>query len=243
MWIDDQATRFATARGLADSRPGWLSHLDAQLMLLLLSAQRTLCSVRGLLEIGVYAGKSAVILMLAADEAESLYLCDPLLETAHTPRGDDVPPLEATAQWLRDQRPDVDVVPIAEPSAALLGLLDARPSTLRAVHIDGDHRFDAVFADLHYASQRAATAGGLIIVDDYRTAHTPGVAAAYWRWVAGLHVPHSLILSDHKAYVLLGHEWDNLVGTLPDKLTHGWLATVETIGACKLVRYARVGGA
>jgi hypothetical protein len=55
----------------------------------------------------------------------------------------------------------------------------------------------AVAADLRYASMRVTPAGGLIVVDDFRTPHTPGVAAAFWPWIDGLRGPHSLVLSEY----------------------------------------------
>lgn len=229
------------ARELADSRPGWLSHLDSELMCLLLSAQRAICVTRGLLEIGVYAGKSAAILACAADDSEELVLCDPLIGTAHTPLAKKIPSLDATARWLREQTPTVDVVDLLVPSSALIGVLGNPSASLRAIHIDGDHGAAVVAADLRYASMRVTPAGGLIVVDDFRTAHTPGVAAAFWPWIDGMHGPHSVVLSEHKAYVLLGTEWEAVIAALPQSLSHGELAAIEELQRCQVIRYSKVG--
>jgi hypothetical protein len=53
-------------------------------------------------------------------------------------------------------------------------------STFRFIHIDGSHQFNNVKKDLEFSSQVIDKDRGIIVVDDYRATHTPGVSKAIW---------------------------------------------------------------
>ena len=55
---------------------GWFSNADAMVFDSLLNLQREHLFTGDLLEIGVYAGKSAVFLNYFRDQSESLHVCD-----------------------------------------------------------------------------------------------------------------------------------------------------------------------
>lgn len=223
---------------LIDAREGWLSYLDAELLHFFLHAQREVCAASGVLEIGVYAGKSAIVLASALRKDEAFILCDPLIDTLHTPLAPGIPSLRDTADWLTMQINGLRIRAVESPSIELVSRLDSADQHFRAIHIDGDHSEIAVRADLAYASATVARDGGLVVVDDYRAAHTPGVAAAFWPWFAELDEVHCLVLSESKAYVLLGGEWNGVVRRLPGSLSHGILASEENLFRCQVVRYA-----
>ena len=76
-------------------------------------------------------------------------------------------------------------------------------ATFRFIHIDGSHLYQIVKQDLHTASGLLEK-GGIVAIDDYRTAHTPGVAAAAWEAVlAGRLIP--LCLTPQKMYATCKH--------------------------------------
>jgi hypothetical protein len=84
-------------------------------------------------------------------------------------------------------------------SSALVDRLE--PGDSRFVHIDGGHQRAEVAHDLALA-RRVAMAGALVVIDDWRTAHTPGVAAAFWAEVTAGTL-HPVLLSAAKAYAVL----------------------------------------
>jgi hypothetical protein len=234
----EQAVRLERAQSLAAGRPGWLTPLDEHLLFLLLTAQQGICASRGLLEVGVYAGRSATLLAAAAEPGEHLYLCDPMQSTPHTGLADDLPGLADTSAWLAAQYDGIQVSPLPCRSSELPAVLGGTPHLLRAVHIDGDHAAEAVANDLAYAASTTEPDGGLVVVDDFRSAHTPGVAAAFWPWLADLAGVFAVVLTEYKAYVLLGSAWESVTRALPSHVDDAYLAGTEDLPRCPSFRYA-----
>src|SRR5262249_39634241 len=54
--------------------------------------------------------------------------------------------------------------------------------TFRFVHVDGSHLYSVVKQDIRTA-KRLLRKDGVVIFDDYRSEHTPGVGAAVWEEV------------------------------------------------------------
>jgi hypothetical protein len=238
----EQEARLERAQSLAAGRSGWLTPLDAQILFLLLTEQQQICTARGILEVGVYAGKSATLLAAAAEIGEHLHLCDPMESTPHTGFADDVPALADTSAWLAAQYDGVPVTPVPCRSSELPAVLGRTPSLFRAVHIDGDHAAHAVAIDLEYAADTTASDGGIVVVDDFRSPHTPGVAAAFWPWLSGLAAAFAVVLTEYKAYVLLGRAWESVTQALPPHLDDAYLAGTEDLLQMPSFRYAPSAG-
>jgi hypothetical protein len=66
------------------------------------------------------------------------------------------------------------------------------------VHLDGSHAYADVSRDLDLALELLAP-GGVVCIDDYRTAHTPGVALATWEAVSEAAL-RPVCLTDSKLY-------------------------------------------
>jgi hypothetical protein len=183
--------------------PGWFAPLDQALFGWCLDWQSSQGISGDLVELGVYKGKSAILLGSYLRDEETLIACDlfgrPASET-------DIGP--GASQFYRDRlcrqdfetnyRSFFDSLPriVEGPSSAILGHVE--PGSSRFVHIDAAHRFSNVLQDV--ASARTMLCNdGIVVLDDYRTAHTPGVAAAVWESVlhGGL-VP--LCVSETKFY-------------------------------------------
>lgn len=55
--------------------------------------------------------------------------------------------------------------------------------TVRLVHVDGSHAYRQVSIDLELA-RTSLVCNGVLTVDDYRSMHIPGVAAAIWPMIS-----------------------------------------------------------
>lgn len=180
---------------------GWLSPTDIRLFLHLSRLQRWMGIVGDILEIGVFEGKSAILLGFCRSDDEQLVVCDLFEDVADV--GDRLAQSRAykgltmerflrNFQRCHDRAPEVH----ACPSAALSerGL----ERSFRVVHIDGGHTYDQVRSDATFA-RSVLERGGIVVFDDYVTPHTPGVAAVVWEDVAS-HRLVPLALSNHKFY-------------------------------------------
>jgi hypothetical protein len=170
--------------------PGWFDRPDIFLFDWILRRQSTLEPPGDLAEIGAYHGKSAIVIGLHQRAGERFTVCDlfggepadpaqldPILP-GKGPSYRDVTRQAFEMQYLRFHATLPHIV--HAPSAELLE--HVRPGTHRFVHIDGGHLYDVVRADL--AAARAMLRGdGIVVCDDYRADHTPGVAAAVWQAV------------------------------------------------------------
>lgn len=73
----------------------------------------------------------------------------------------------------------------------------ARHGTHRFVHIDASHLYDHVRVDVESAKMLLRPAG-IASFDDYRSPHTPGVAAAVWQAMSSDLIP--LLVTPNKLY-------------------------------------------
>ena len=186
-----------------DPIPGWFGYVDVAVFDALLSHQED-HGVRGdLLEIGAYWGRSAVVLGLHRQAGERVVVCDLFENSPAT--------AELREEWQRDygglteaaflstyQRfvPDAPHI-VARPSNTLQ--FDVPAASCRFVHVDGSHRYEDADADIRF-SMRSITADGVIAIDDYRSVHTPGVAAAAWQAVIDEHMAIAC-LTEAKMYL------------------------------------------
>lgn len=164
--------------------PGWLSIVDAVVLEDLDASQQADGIFGDIVEIGVYAGRSAVLLGHLRRDHERLWLCDtfdrPSDEPDHvgTAFYRPVSVERFLATWDRHHRWRPEIV--AGPSHELAARVE--PGSARLVHVDGGHDFEIVARDLGVAAV-SLRRGGVVVADDWRTAHSPGVGAAVWRAV------------------------------------------------------------
>ena len=140
-----------------------------------------------LLEIGALYGKSAILLGLHARSGEETIVCDIFGDVganeANSLENDVSYPdltrdvFEANyARWVR--RPARIV---QELSGAIRSHVEE--GSLRFAHIDGGHHYDVVAGDIRNVKPLLSDCG-VVVLDDYRAIHTPGIAAAAWEAVA-----------------------------------------------------------
>lgn len=167
------------------SVPGWFDEQDAELFALVSDLQHDRGIIGDLLEIGVYQGASAILLGYLAGPGERVILSDLFgtsPEVAPEVRQDlriyDGVALETfLSQWHRFHTAAPDEV-IVGPSTVLHDRGWDRP--VRFAHIDGGHTHEVVRGDISLAEDVLDAEGGVVVFDDIRGGHTPGVAAAVW---------------------------------------------------------------
>ncbi|HEX2056278.1 MAG TPA: class I SAM-dependent methyltransferase [Nitrospiraceae bacterium] len=163
---------------------GWFYEEDAFVLEAIHKIQTSHHIGGDILEIGAYQGKSAAFLGFLLQPAERLVVCD-LFEQ----HGVNAENRAEKAVWYSSLNRREFERHYLEVHAHLPRILACRSSavkrvgnlgaTFRLIHIDGSHLYHIVKQDLLTASELLKK-GGIIAIDDYRTEHTPGVAAAAW---------------------------------------------------------------
>lgn len=222
-----------------DEIPGWFPRIDQRMFCWFLERQERLDVVGDLLELGVYHGKSAVLIGYYRCEGQVFTVCD-LFDTAASDAANDKEMRTEYANLARDafeknylafhdQLPEI----IAEPSALILQ--HVKPGSCRFVHVDASHLYNHVHRDIA-AARTVLLPGGIAVCDDYRAEHTPGVAAAVWEAVAKTGL-NPICVTPQKLY----GTWDD-PSAIQDELL-GWLDgdsgywhEVQDLGGRRLIR-------
>ena len=184
--------------------PGWLSPLDVALMRLLLTESAAQGS-GDLAELGVYQGKSAIVIGESLGPGETFTVVDLFEDEAigSENRREIAEQFGGLSQRLfehhyREVHGDLPVV-VKGPSHTIAE--HASDGTHRLVHIDASHLYEPVVKDLEVA-RVLLRSSGVVVLDEYREAHTPGVAAAAWLAVGEGLKPFAL--SELKMYATWG---------------------------------------
>ncbi|WP_030614544.1 class I SAM-dependent methyltransferase [Streptomyces sclerotialus] len=167
---------------LADVK-GWFFDQD-QLLFDWLLAHQARTGVRGdLLEMGAYLGKSAIYLARYLNPGEEFTVCD----LFDSPAGDEANGAEMRGSYATLTRRAFeanylafhDELPTVLQGPTTLVPEEVAPGSCRFVHVDASHLYDHVRGDIT-AARRALSPEGVVVLDDYRSEHTPGVSAAVW---------------------------------------------------------------
>ncbi|MCG7208644.1 class I SAM-dependent methyltransferase [Streptomyces arenae] len=169
-----------------DDVPGWFPVLDQLLFDWFLSRQET-SGMRGdLLEVGVYMGKSAIFTGRHLRPGDGFTVCD--LFEGDAP--DDANRAESTKSYSKltrrvfeenylafhDELPRV----LQGPSSVVPD--EVPPRSCRFVHVDASHLYEHVHGDIA-AARELLLPDGIVVLDDFRSEHTPGVSIATWEAV------------------------------------------------------------
>lgn len=186
--------------------PGWFTFEDFAVFRMILSAQAADEPPGDLAELGVYKGKSATMIGAHRRTSESFTVVDlfedgdatdPANERENAREYAGLSRREFEMHYLSVHPTLPDVV--QGPSASIADI--ARHGAHRFVHIDASHLYDHVCKDIE-VTQKLLRPHGVVVLDDYRSAHTPGVAAAAWAAVAkGL---RPIVLTSNKLYATWG---------------------------------------
>ena len=182
--------------------------------------------IRGdLLEIGALYGKSAIVLGCHAGPAEKVIVCDIFNDVEGDP--ENVAENSQSYNGLNRRKfeenylrwVDRPPVVIAELSKHLVNRVEAQ--SLRFAHVDGGHLYNVVRMDITNI-RGLMTDCGVVVMDDFRALHTPGVAAAVWEAVSndGL-IP--ICISEQKFY----GAWNPETARATRESLTGWIASQE----------------
>jgi predicted O-methyltransferase YrrM len=180
--------------------PGWFTWTDQQLFRYLLGPAASE-EPGNLVELGVYMGKSAVLIGEYQRPGERFVVCDLFnadsdaannIENTRSYRQLTRDAFEANYRALRGDLPEV----VQGPSSGITEHVEQHSA--RFVHIDASHLYEHVVTDIQSAVSMLRP-DGVVVFDDIQSPHTPGVAAAVWGAVsAGVIKP--VFLSPSKLY-------------------------------------------
>ncbi len=174
--------------------PGWFDQFDAWMFSTVTRLQSEAGLGGDLLEIGVYAGRSAILLGYRALEGERVLVCDLFGQEAPDAvnrnemagvYGDYRVDHSLSRQAFEERWRECHETPpeiVHGPSSLLADQFGDR--RFRFAHVDGSHIYEIVAGDIEYC-QNTVMPGGIVVFDDYRSLHTPGVSRAVWESVLG----------------------------------------------------------
>ncbi|MFD6435123.1 class I SAM-dependent methyltransferase [Streptomyces venezuelae] len=181
--------------------PGWFWPLDQRLFAWFLGEGAAGTPPGDLLEMGCYLGKSTVVMGRFLRPGEKMTVCDlfgsddgytkeatkAFYQKSLTRRA-----FEANYTAFHDTLPEL----VEGRTDLLPGIVE--DASCRFAHIDASHMYDDVRDDI-LTAKNALREDGVLVLDDYRTEHTPGVAAATWEAVFH-HGLRPVMLSSNKLY-------------------------------------------
>jgi hypothetical protein len=186
---------------------GWFSPHDQIVFNAILTWQERISLNGDLLEIGVYAGKSAVLIGRFVKPNQVFHVCDVFDSDTDLKNAEEI---AHSYQDLSRKSFEKNCVEFLGYIPKIYhGLSSELPfklndKTFRFIHIDGSHLYPHVSQDLLYSISFMDNDFGVIAVDDYRAQHTVGVAQAVWELVlSGKLVP--ILMTPAKIY-LVGRE-------------------------------------
>jgi len=169
-----------------DSVKGWFAPVDQLLFTWFLERQARKSTRGDLVELGAYLGKSAILIGHHRAPDETFTVCD--LFGSDAPDADNQ--LEVSISYASLTRKAFESnylrfhaeLPkvLQAPTSVILDHVS--PGSCRFVHVDASHLYAHVQADIA-AAKTVLVTDGIVVCDDYRTEHTPGVAAAVWEAV------------------------------------------------------------
>jgi hypothetical protein len=170
-----------------DEVKGWFFPSDQVLFDWFLTRQQELTEPGDLLEIGAYMGKSAIFTGSYLRAGETFTVCD----LFDSPAQDDANSAEMRYSYATLTRRSFEANYLSfhdELPQVIQGLSSlvrdrVQASSCRFAHIDGSHLYEHVRGDIEDA-RTLLHPHGIVALDDYRSEHCPGVAAAVWEAVA-----------------------------------------------------------
>jgi hypothetical protein len=201
--------------------PGWFWPVDMFLFSGIDQLQKMDALTGDILEIGAYQGKSAILLGHFLQPHEELIVCDTFESEAIQQQNlteNQTYYANVQRQTFENNFAQFHSRPPRIFACSSTNLIQHLPASnrFRFIHIDGSHLYDVVREDISLSRQLLKDKG-VVVFDDYRSPHTPGVAAALWDAV--LHESlHPFCLSPGKMYAYWGSQ-----PPFDLKCFHGWL--------------------
>lgn len=171
--------------------PGWFTRIDQRMFTGLLTGQEA-TAPGDLVEIGVFMGKSAVVIGGHLRPGERFVVIDlfgdlSLLGASEEEEANRTKNLGSYPRLTRERfeqnylsvHDELPVV-VQAPSSAITEHVASRSA--RFVHVDASHLYAPVAEDCR-SVKHILRPGGVVAFDDWRNAKCPGVAAAIWESV------------------------------------------------------------
>lgn len=176
-------------KGKVPEIPGWFFWVDQQLFRAVLTDQGD-DRPGDLVELGTYLGKSAVLIGEYVRPQERFVALDLFGRTDLLADGNEANRREVDKSYrtltrtkfeenylLRhDRLPDI----VEGPSSLIVD--SVAPGSVRFCHVDASHLYEHVSLDARNV-KTILRPGGVVVFDDWRSEHTPGVTAAVWESV------------------------------------------------------------
>lgn len=185
---------------------GWLYDGAAFMTQHLLSAQKSLGTNRGVLEIGVYKGK--YLSFLAAESQSPTVGIDVFIFDQKEEAASNISSIcealnvEHKVKLVRANTRTLD----AKSFSSILS--SSGVESLTFVSIDGDHSCDGVFHDLQLVEEVLAP-GGIIAVDDMFSSVSPAVSEGFFKYINSGSNLKPIAFSDNKLF-LTTHGYDEI---------------------------------
>lgn len=189
--------------------PGWFPPADHAMFEAVMRAQAS-GSPGDLVEIGVFEGRSAVVIGEHVRAGERFVVVDPFgdpvvlgIEAPGSRReGRNYFTGLSRATFEENYLSVHDELPVILQALSRDIVDHVAPGSVRFLHVDGSHEYDDVVGDTQ-AARTILQPDGVVVFDDYRKFAAPGVAAAVWQAVArdGL-VP--VVVTRQKLYCTYG---------------------------------------
>jgi hypothetical protein len=197
--------------------PGWMNSVDFRLFQFILGEQNRRQLVGDVAELGVYRGKSAAVIGGYVKQSETFTVVDLFRDDTGA---DAANAAEQAREYGGLQRNQFerhylsvhDELPVVVEGLSHTIIDHAAAGAHRFVHIDASHLFPHVRRDIEVA-RGLLLADGVVVLDDIRSEHTPGVAAAGWQAVAAGMNP--IAISGMKLYATWGNteQWRTALST------------------------------
>lgn len=224
-----------------DEIPGWFKRMDMELFRLLLDESEERLGGGDLAELGVYLGKSAALMGRTLQPDETFTVVDLFSAPAWTEENqseNDQQYAELSQEaFERHYLTANEELPVVVRGLSHTIVDHASPGTHRFVHIDASHLYEHVLADID-AARTLLKPDGVVVLDDYRTVHAPGVAAAIWRESTRDLTPFAV--SMNKLYATFGDAdpWVEVVREWLEGPSY-WQMEVQQVAGRDLVRVQR----
>ena len=169
-----------------DGIDGWFLRLDREIFRFLLGPAAAPPS-GDLAELGVYLGKSAVLIGAYRRPGETFTVVDLFgsdgADAANAAEVDESYGGLSRQRFEDNYRRIHDDLPVVVHGPSATIVQHATHGGHRFVHVDASHLYEHVVGDIA-AARTLLQPQGLVAFDDYQTGHALGVAAAVWREVA-----------------------------------------------------------
>ena len=217
---------------------GWFSIHDVVSFSSILNIQQNLAISGSLLEIGVYQGKSAIVVGNYSRAYGDFEVCDIFQLESDVENEKEISSSYSNLQreiFETNYRYKLGVIPVIHECKSIDLRNKLVSESYRFIHIDGSHLYDHVVNDIELALDVVTHEDGVIVMDDFRSQHTLGVSLAIWeKIIVGGFRP--FLVTPAKMYLAKRLVNMNLEKVSDALEANGIITVYENIGNIRLLR-------